>query len=111
MKSFTIEKAAFIHEEPLQATSRSFWSTVLLLTALGSVACLVAGLLISLLTWVDLIPPTPYTAYLTVALLIGSFVLIFFAAHSMDRAAAADKAERIEFCERQIEKLFHNSSR
>ena len=57
---------------------------------------MIAGLLISLLSWLDVIPVNAVIAYLTVGFLFSSLTLIFLAAHCMDRAVAAEKAERTE---------------
>jgi hypothetical protein len=74
------------------------WTAVLFVTSvLGAVAGLV-GLMIGLLTILDLFVPTT-TLYTASTLLIGaSFILFGLAAHCLDKASAADKAIRVEYC-------------
>ena len=69
------------------------WSLLTLFTIGASAVCMLAGLSVSFLSWLSLITVSATVAYLTVGLLLGSFSLMFLAAHCMDQVAAADKAD------------------
>lgn len=76
----------------------SGWLFLLIVAATGSIVSIISGLGISLLTASGMISASPSIAHLTIALLVGFFVLFFVAAHSMDRLAAKNKAVRVEKC-------------
>lgn len=79
-----------------QDRSASGWSAALILSTFGSCLLLFSGISLSILTATGLISASQWRAFITVALLFGFFALLFAAAHSMDRLAAKDWAERIE---------------
>jgi len=74
----------------------SGWLWLLLLAIVGSAACLLSGLGISILAVIGVLVPSPFLAYSTVALLLAFFLLVFVAAHCMDRLAAKDRSARME---------------
>src|SRR5215204_5035449 len=100
MKELTLERHLARSKDDAVRKSRMLWSILLLFTMVGSSVCMFVGLSISLLSWLDVITVSATIAYLTVGLLLGSFSLIFLAAHCMDRVTSADKAERRERSQR-----------
>jgi hypothetical protein len=77
---------------------RSFWSGLLFPCWAGSALSLLLGLGISLLSGAGVIGTSRSMAYMTISLLVAFFVLMFLAAHCMDRRDAAEKAERLYRC-------------
>ena len=74
------------------------WTAALFVSAiLGAVSGLL-GLALGFLTVAGLIVPTT-SLYATATLLMGvSFILFGLAAHCLDKADAADKAIRLDYC-------------
>jgi hypothetical protein len=85
----------------LQASSdRTFWANALFPCIAGSGACFIAGLSVSALSALHLITRSRFIAYSAIGLLFAAFVLMFLAAHCMDRRDAAEKIERMAEAER-----------
>ena len=94
MKELTLESNLVVEKDKPAGKSRTAWSALLLLAIAGSSGCMLAGLSISLLSWLEVITASAMIAYVTVGLLLTSFSLLFLAAHCMDRVSSAEKAER-----------------
>ena len=74
------------------------WTAGLFVSALFGTLSGLGGLTLGFLTFIGLILPST-SLYTTSTLLIGaSFVLFGLAAHCIDKADAADKAIRLEYC-------------
>ena len=100
MKVITSVNAATVATPESRGAAGAGWLALLILAATGSVVCLISGLGISLLTASGMIAASPSIAHITIALLLGFFILFFVAAHSMDRFAARNKEIRVEKCRR-----------
>ena len=87
-------------ERDLKASAdRTFWAKALIPCVVGSATFFIAGLSISALSAFELIKQSRVLAYSAIGLLFGAFVLMFLAAHCMDRRDAAEKVERIAAAE------------
>jgi hypothetical protein len=74
------------------------WNTGLLVSGVLGIVSGLAGLAIGSVTMLEFVVPNT-TLYTTGTILIGgSFVLFGLAAHCIDKADAADKALRLEYC-------------
>jgi len=98
MSELTAQK---FHPPVMQAglatsSDRTFWAKVLFPCIAGSAACFVTGLSVSALSALQVITRSRFVAYSAIGLLFGAFVLMFLAAHCMDRRDAAEKLERME---------------
>ena len=96
MKELTLGQHLVTTKDDTVRKTRTLWSILLMFASVGSGACMLAGLSISLLSWLGAIPVSAIFAYLTVGFLLSSLSLSILAAHCMDRAAAAERAERKE---------------
>lgn len=74
------------------------WTAGLFISAIVGAASGLAGLVLGLLTVFEVIHPTTGT-YTTNTMLIGAaFIFFGLAAHCLDKADAAQKAIRLEYC-------------
>ena len=83
-------------------SARHSWSALVFLSTLGSLLSLVSGLGLAMLSATGVITASPETAYSTIALLIGFFVMFFVAADCIDRLNRLDKEERMRRAEEQM---------
>ena len=102
MRELTVQKLGppVIERDFTASADRTFWAKALIPCVTGSAACFIAGLSISVLSAFELIAQSRRLAYSAIGLLFGAFVLMFLAAHCMDRRDAAEKIERITEAER-----------
>jgi hypothetical protein len=82
---------------PAQQSLRRWNAGVFVLAVLGAVSGLV-GLTIGFLTLLEIFVPSTTLYTISTVLLGASFILFGLAAHCIDRADAADKAMRLEYC-------------
>lgn len=82
---------------PMQRSLRR-WNARLFVSAFFAIVSGLGGLTIGFLSTVELVVPST-THYTIGTVLIGaSFILFGLAAHCLDKADAADKAIRLEYC-------------
>ena len=95
-------RTSFSSERNERSARRSKWPVLLIICVFGGMTCLLTGLMISLVTALGLIRGSHIYAYITVAALLGFFILMFLAAHAMDRWAGEEKARRREEFQRRV---------
>ena len=102
MSELTVQKfhPPMIEQDFAASADRTFWAKALFSCIAGSAAFFVAGLSISALSVLHLIAQSRFLAHSAIGLLFGAFVLMFLAAHCMDRRAAAEKVERMKKADR-----------
>ncbi|MEO8041268.1 MAG: hypothetical protein ABI646_01545 [Acidobacteriota bacterium] len=96
MREITVSEGRVSSFNQRSSASRGFWTALLFPSIVGALVFLLTGLGISALSALHLITASRYMAYSAVGLLFGAFVLMFLAAHCMDRRDAAERSERIE---------------
>jgi len=96
MRELTVNKARISSFNERSSARRSFWTALLFPSVVGAAVFLLTGLGISGLSGLGLLTASRPIAYWAIGLLLGSFVLMFLAAHCMDRRDAAERSERIE---------------
>jgi hypothetical protein len=82
---------------PAQRSLRRWNAGVFVSAVLGAVSGLV-GLTIGFLTLLEIFVPSTKLYTISTVLLGASFILFGLVAHCIDRADAADKARRLEYC-------------
>ena len=102
MSELTVQKfqPPVIEKDFAASSDRTFWANALFPCLAGSAICFFAGLSISALSAVHVITRSRFVAYSAIGLLFGAFILMFLAAHCMDRRDAAEKIERMKEAER-----------
>lgn len=74
------------------------WIRVMYVSVVGGVLSNLMGLVMSGLALIGALEQTPVFKTIATLMIAASFPLLFLAAHSMDKADAADKAIRREYC-------------
>jgi len=82
---------------PLRSSLRR-WNVGLIVSALFGTALGVGGLTIGFLTFGEFILPNTSLYTISTVLIGASFVFFGLAAHCLDKADAAEKAVRLEYC-------------
>jgi len=101
MSEILLSKDSRAAEVELTSARRAFWTAAIVPCFAGSAMTLVAGMIVSVLSWTGLVTTSRLLADFTIGLLFSAFVLMFLGAHCMDRRDAAERAERIERSRRE----------
>ena len=101
MSEILLSKDSRAAEVELTSARRAFWTAAIVPCFAGSAMTLVAGMIVSVLSWTGLITASHLLAYSTIGLLFSSFILMFLGAHCLDRRDAAERSERIERSRRE----------